>query len=235
MISTRANWDRADLWQRDDNSGRQKINLSEWTAPAPVILPRNAMITATGKTDNNTLLSATPDCGNNDALLSPFDSLSMVNKWTVTKVQGTRNQFTIQNTRNCNRTFLSVAGGCGQTFVDLWTNDDGSGKQRWTAKPVDGKEDTYTFTVGGRNCGRIHLSTRDVWDRVDLWSAIDNDNQWYSVAPWKQYKPEQVNVGGKQVVRSLGKTDDRHFLAAKDDGCDNNAFLAADKANGFEE
>jgi hypothetical protein len=71
----------------------------------------------------------------------------------------------------------------------------------------------------------VHLSTRDVWDRVDLWRAKNNDNQWYSLKPWTAWAPEPVSFSDKVNIRSLGKTDDKHDLVGQVN-CNQSQYLA---------
>jgi len=127
-------------------------------------------------------------------------------------VAGKVNTFNVISHRNCERKHLSVGGDCGQTYVDLWTQDDNSGRQQWEVKRVAGQENAYTLTVGGRSsCPRIHLSTRDVWDRVDLWLDKSDNNQWFNIETYAPYLPEPTNFQGFNTLKSLGKTDGKEF------------------------
>lgn len=188
-LSTRDVWDRVDLWkERDDNN--QWFGVSEGqcqpTIPEPVDLAECNHIYSLGKTDGKTLLTAkTNDCNNNNWLVEP-DTVNNNNmytgNWRFVPVDGKANTFNIiaGDDRKCDRRYLSVASGCGQTYVDVWTHDDNSGRQQWTVKRVHGQENVYTLTVGGRyECDRVHLSTRAVWNRADLWKSIDEGNKQY--------------------------------------------------------
>lgn len=149
----------------------------------------------------------------------------MNNQFKIEAVAGKHNTFTIQSSRNCPRKFLSVGAGCGQNYVDFWTQDDGSGRQHWTVEAVPGKQNTYSFTVGGRNCNRVHLSTRDNWDRVDLWKQKNNNNQWFQIAPWAAYQAESVTLPAEAHIKALGKTDQKVNFGSWSPGCNNNTFL----------
>jgi hypothetical protein len=149
-------------------------------------------------------LSAHRLCNKHAAFLSAEADLDaqFFPDWELKSVAGKANTFNIIisekrgfEQQGCDRKYLSVAAGCGQTYVDLWKQDDGSGRQQWTIRKVPGQEGKYTFTVGGRdNCPRVYLSTRDVWNRVDLWKSRDNDNQWFSIEAGQCKLPEAAPV-----------------------------------------
>lgn len=62
-LSTRAEWDRVDLWSTKDNDS-QWFSIKPWAAylPEPVDIPSLSHINSLGKTDSNTRLSADRNC-----------------------------------------------------------------------------------------------------------------------------------------------------------------------------
>jgi hypothetical protein len=146
-------------------------------------VPQCSLISSLGKTDSLTGLSWNHgSCDNNQRLSNPADNGDQFShEWNMVPVSGKVNTYNIVGKDNsCGRKFLSVGSGCNQTYVDLWNRDDNSGRQQWTIVQVAGTNG-FTLTVGGRNCDRVHLSTRDVWDRVDLWNATNDNNQWFEI------------------------------------------------------
>jgi hypothetical protein len=137
--------------------------------PAPVQFPSVIQLSSLGKTDGLNELTAENNCGNNDAFLDENMEFNRQHGWRAVPVAGKLNTFNLISNRNCDRKFLSVAEWCGYAYVDLWNRDDNSGRQQWTFTKVAGQDKAYTVSVGGRACPKKHLSTRDVWDRVDLW------------------------------------------------------------------
>ena len=89
-----------------------------------------------------------------------------------------------------------------------------------------------TLTVGGRGgCDRIHLSTRDVWDRVDLWSAKDNNNQWFAINQCVDEVIEEVGIPACATIASQGKTDGKTHLGFNSNNCNNRNWLGQPGAN----
>jgi len=146
--------------------------------------------------------------------------------WKAVPVPGKLNTFNLINNRNCDRKFLSVAEWCGYAYVDLWNRDDNSGRQQWTFSKVAGQDSAYTVSVGGRDCPKKHLSTRDVWDRVDLWDAKGDNNQWFKVEEYDPYTPVRTALEGEKVIKALGKTDNLIFLG-QNRGCGVYPWLGA--------
>jgi hypothetical protein len=78
---------------------------------------------------------------------------------------------------SCPRKFMSVGGGCGQTYIDWYHRDDNSGRQRWNFTNVGNGQYNVAIRNGRNNCDRNMISTRSVWDRVDLWRNDDNSGR----------------------------------------------------------
>jgi len=240
-LSTRDIWDRVDIWSANDNNNQWfSIKACEPVVHEPVNAPTCARITALGKTDDKNALAADRRCNQHTAFLTNPSNLdnSFFGDWKMVAVNGKANTYNVIVTEkrdsgnNCNRKFLSVNDGCGSTYVDLWMRDDNSGRQHWKIKKVAGQNGAYTFTVGGRNCDRVHLSTRDVWDRVDLWSARNDNNQWFGISEgaceWPI--PEPIQLNSCNTIGAAGKTDDKDRLAAKVSNCGQNGQFLINSA-----
>jgi hypothetical protein len=199
--------------------------------------PACSRVKALGKLDDKFWLSAHEHCNQHAAFLSTNADVdnARIADWQMRPVEGKKNTYNIivsakrgERQNDCNRKFLSVGAGCGQTYVDLWSQDDKSGRQQWTIRKVEGQEDAYTFTVGGRdNCPRVYLSTRDRWDRVDLWNARNNNNQWFGIEEGVCQWPiaDQLELPTCNKVQSLGKRDGKTLLTSYTTNCNNGNWL----------
>lgn len=209
-LNTQDRWNTADLYS-------DYVNDNQWWAitpfkPAePLELPALAQIISLGKTDNRIELAADLKCNDENAYLDERVQFKREHGWKFVPVPGKLNTFNIVSNRNCEKKFLSVNGSCGKTYVDLWFKDNGNGLQQWYIKKVEGKENAYTFTVGGRLCPKIFLSTRKTWDRVDLWSSKNQDVQHFDIQKYDPYTPEDTNLEGFNVIKSVGRTDGNSF------------------------
>jgi hypothetical protein len=130
-----------------------------------------------GKTDGKDTISAPRDCGDNNVYLQPENADSLSQTMNLTN---TGNGYTIvagDQRGNCSRKFMSVAGNCGQTYIDWYSRNDGSGRQLWNLISAGNGQLNFAITKGRENCDRNMISTRAVWDRVDLWKNDDNSGR----------------------------------------------------------
>jgi hypothetical protein len=227
FLSYGTNANRVDLW-KVKNTANQWFTHEAYVPEAKIELPETAMINVVGKNDFRNQLSASRHCNDQAARLQFPDTFQATNQWKIKAVEGKHNTFTIQSTRGCDRTYVSNGRNCGQTYIDLWFRDDGTGLQHWTVARVPGSENTYSFNNAGRHgCHRRFFSTRDVWDRIDLWHSVDSNRQKYEVNAWEEYNPTAVNLPALAEIRAAGKSDNRVELGYNPNNCDHNQRLRA--------
>ena len=121
-----------DLWNVDDNSGRQQWDIEPVTGLTNVY----NFIIRNGLTSDRQYLSCTPDGATVD--LWNVDDGSGRQRWVLNQVP---------NSPTCQTYLISVLAGVtsGRVYlsctadgstVDLWSVDDGSGRQRWQVQNV---------------------------------------------------------------------------------------------------
>lgn len=205
------------------------FGIVESSFPPITVIPSCSHINSMGKLDSNTRLAIdNKACDDQSYLHEPaIEYTESGQEWYFKHVPGKINTFNIvmKSKTECRKKYLSVGGECDQHYVDMWYKDDGSGRQQWTANHVPGFPGRITFTAGGRSgCDRVHLSTKDVWNRVDLWSSTDDDNQHFAVE--KCYKPlPKIKFPKCGTIKNLGKQDNVNYLGLSTVCNDHQAYL----------
>jgi hypothetical protein len=116
-----------DLWNTDDQSGRQRWQLIPVNGLKDVYNIR----VFNGVDSNRTYLSSNYDGSTVD--LWTEDDGSGRQRWKITNVPHTgMNLIQVYDGVSSNRKYLSCSSDGSK--VDLWTEDDGSGRQRWVMR-----------------------------------------------------------------------------------------------------
>jgi len=196
-----------------DANDNQEFSINTCTVKEDkkVDVPTCGRVQNLGKTDNKEMLSVFDNNCYRYSQLASKDKNNMQQRFRFVPIEGKDHTYNVISMRKgCDRVYLSVGAGCGQAYIDLAQRDDGSGRQQWRIVKTD---NGFQMTVLGREkCQRVILSTRNYWNRPELWKAqtgsgfqswsfaecganepepVDHSSEWF----WKQPSNNEWNWG----------------------------------------
>jgi hypothetical protein len=179
FLSVGADGSYADLYEKDDNSGRQR-----WVFQRSADGVSYNILVDGGAPTNRKYLSVTADGSKVD--LFSHDDGSGRQRWKVSEREDGSLVIVINGGVNNNRKFLSTTSDGSK--VDLFTGDDNSGRQNWNLiVPPTAK---FNVRISGGVTGKMLLSSVRVAGSAFLnstFNAEDVAEQWRIVRIGKEY------------------------------------------------
>jgi len=208
FLSVPEDGSKADLYSKDEGSGRQRWVLTPLQGHANTYTIRSGG----GVNNNRQLLSCTDDGSKVD--LYTHDDNSGRQRW-VFQAKALIRENHPHNTNVASgvsngRVFFSCTDDGSK--VDLYTQDDASGRQQWVFRHLGNNVYNINVANGIKN-NRVLLSCSDDGSRVDLHSVDDaSGRQRWIVSP-------VPNRSGEYHIRVAGGiNNNRLWLSCTDDG-----------------
>jgi len=214
-LSTNKDASYVDLWNKDDESGRQRWSLKKTSDGFYNILIYS------GVENSRKYLSVTSDGAKVD--LYSKDDKSGRQRWQLIEIEDDLYQVTIKDGVSNNRKYLSVTADGSK--VDLYHKDDESGRQQWKIesvdlqtpkKPIKNEIDLKGMTlniypVRGLTTSRKFLSTKQDGSKVDLWNKDDESGR-------QRWCFEKTPDGFYNILIYSGVENSKRFLSVTSDG-----------------